>query len=77
LSRSNASRKIAILLSDCRSTVEGDAHSAAAALSELVVIAPEQDCDEALKFANDCAARIATVAGPSRIVDALAVVLER
>ena len=77
LSRSNAARKIAILLSDCRSTVEGDVHAAAAALSELVVIAPEQDSDEAVRFANECAARIATVAGPSRVVEALAAVLER
>jgi hypothetical protein len=43
----------------------------------LVIIAPEQDSDEAIKFANECAARIATVAGPSRIVEALASVLER
>jgi Mg-chelatase subunit ChlD len=77
LSRSNASRRVAILLSDCRPTVDGDVSGAAAALAELVVVAPEQDCDEAVRFANDCGARIATVAGPSRIVEALAAVLER
>ena len=68
---------ITILLSDCRATVEGDAHAAAAALPELVIIAPQQDCDEALRLANECAARFATVSGPSQIVEALAMVLER
>jgi Mg-chelatase subunit ChlD len=77
LSRSTAARKIAVLLSDCRSTVEGDVRAAAAALAEVIVVAPEQDCEEARKFAIECGARIATVAGPSHVVEALAVVLER
>lgn len=76
LSRSTAARKIAILLSDCRATVEGDAYAAAAALHELVIVAPEQDCDEAVRFALECSVRIATVAGPSRIVEALTSVLD-
>lgn len=76
LSRSTAGRKIAILLSDCRANVEGDVHAAAAALDELVIVAPEQDCDEAVRFARECSARIATVAGPSRIVEALTSVLD-
>ncbi|MDP9463543.1 MAG: VWA domain-containing protein [Actinomycetota bacterium] len=77
LNRSTAARKIAILLSDCRSTVEGDALAAARALPEVVVVAPESDCDEALVFAHQCGARIATVAGPSHAVEALVTVLER
>jgi Mg-chelatase subunit ChlD len=77
LSRSTAARKIVILLSDCRATVEGDAVGAAASLPELVVIAPEQDCDEAISFANACGARIATSAGPSSVAEAMATVLER
>ena len=77
LSRTRAARRIAILLSDCRSTVEGDVHAAAAGLPELVIVAPEQDCDEAVRLANECGARIATVAGPSRVVEALASLLER
>jgi Mg-chelatase subunit ChlD len=76
LSRSTAARKIVILLSDCRATVEGDVHAAAAALSELVVVAPEQDSDEAVKLAGECGARVATVAGPSRVVEALTTVLD-
>ena len=77
LGRSRAARKIAILLSDCRATVDGDAVGAAAALPELVIVAPEQDCDEAFSFAGRCGARIATVSGSSQIVEALATVLER
>jgi uncharacterized protein with von Willebrand factor type A (vWA) domain len=77
LGRTNASRKIAILLSDCRPTVDGDVAAAAAALGELVIIAPEQDSDEAFRFAGERGARIATVAGPSLVVEALAAVLER
>ena len=77
LSRSTAARKIVILLSDCRATVEGDAVGAAASLSEVVIIAPEQDCDEAIRFAGECGARIATAPGPSGVVEALAAVLER
>jgi Mg-chelatase subunit ChlD len=77
LERSRASRKITILLSDCRSTVEGDVSAAAAGLPELVVVAPEDDSDEAVRFARECGARFATVSGPSRVVEALAAVLER
>ena len=40
LGRSRASRKIAVVLSDCRSTVAGDVFAAARALPELVVVAP-------------------------------------
>jgi Mg-chelatase subunit ChlD len=76
LARSSAARRIVILLSDCRATVEGDSHAAAAALSELVIVAPDQDCEEAVRFAGQCGARMATVAGPSRVVEALTVVLD-
>ena len=76
LSRSRATRKIAILLSDCRATVDGDVPSAAASLPELVIVAPEQDCDEAVRLAGECAARIATASGPTRVVEALATLLE-
>jgi Mg-chelatase subunit ChlD len=77
LSRATAARKIAILLSDCRPTVDGDVIGAAAGIPELVVVAPEQDCAEAVSFAQQCGARMATVAGPSQVVEALASVLER
>jgi Mg-chelatase subunit ChlD len=75
LSRSRAGRKVCILLSDCRSTVDGDPVAAATALSELVVIAPAGDSDEADAFARSVGARLATAAGPSSVAEALADVL--
>lgn len=77
LQRSGAPRQIAIVLSDCRSTVAGDVRAAAAMLREIVVVAPQHDCEEALRFADECGARIATATGPSTVVDALASVLDR
>jgi Mg-chelatase subunit ChlD len=76
LSRSRAGRKVGILLSDCRSTVDGDPVAAAAMLDELVIIAPQSDSDEATAFARQVGARIATAAGPSSVPEALAEVLE-
>jgi Mg-chelatase subunit ChlD len=75
LGRSRAGRRITVLLSDCRATVRGDAVGAASALEELVIIAPEGDDDEARVFAAATGARIATIAGPSDIPSALAVLL--
>lgn len=72
LSRSRAGRRITVLLSDCRATVEGDAVGAAAGLDELVIIAPAGDSDEAEAFARDTGARLAMVAGPSDVPDAIA-----
>jgi Mg-chelatase subunit ChlD len=77
LSRSTAARKIVILLSDCRATVEGDAIGAAMSLPEVVIVAPEPDCEEAISFAKQCGATIATAAGPSGVAQALVTVLER
>jgi Mg-chelatase subunit ChlD len=71
LARSRAGRKITVVLSDCRATVEGDPVAAAAALDELVVIAPEGDSDEAQGFATRSGARFTTVAGPSSVAEAL------
>jgi Mg-chelatase subunit ChlD len=77
LGRSRAARKITIVLSDCRSTVEGDVVAAARALSEIVVLAPQSDCDEAVSFATACGGRVATVAGPASVAEGLAMLLER
>ena len=76
LNRSRAVRKIAILLSDCRATVDGDVGAAAAALPELVIVAPENDCDEAVSLARASSARIATVSGPTDLAAALATLLD-
>ena len=76
LSRSSARRKIAVLLSDCRATVDGDPVAAAAGIDELVIVAPESDSAEAEELARATGARITTVAGPSDAGAALARVLD-
>lgn len=75
LDRSTAGRRIAVLLSDCRSTVPGDAHRAAAELEELVILAPEGDSVDAEAFAAATGARLATISGPMDIPQALERVL--
>lgn len=75
LSRSRAGRRIALVLSDCRATVEGDAAAAAAALDEVAVIAPESDHDEAAAFARSVGARLVTVDGPSSVPSAVTAAL--
>ena len=77
LARSHAGRKVAVLLSDCRSTVDGDPMVAAQALDELVIIAPEEDCAEAFAFATRCGARCLTVSGPSAVAEVVSRALER
>lgn len=77
LARSRAGRKVTVLLSDCRSTVDGDPVAAAAGLSELVIVAPEADSDEAFAFAALVGARCITVSGPSQVAEALTQALDR
>lgn len=77
LARSRAGRKVVVLLSDCRATVDGDPVAAAASLEELVVIAPESDAEEATAFAARTGARLTTIAGPSEVAAALNRALER
>lgn len=76
LARSTAGRKVAIVLSDCRATVEGDPVLSARGVDELVVIAPDNDADEARVFAASTGARLVTVAGPTDIPAALAAALD-
>ena len=77
LSRSRAGRKVTVLLSDCRATVDGDAVAAAAGLDELVIIAPDSDAEEAESFAARTGARLTTVSGPSEVADAIGRALDR
>jgi Mg-chelatase subunit ChlD len=72
LDRSRAARPIAVLLSDCRATVPGDVVGAAAALTELWIVAPESDHDDADALATAVGARLVTVAGPSAVPAAFA-----
>ena len=71
LSRSRAGRRIAVVLSDCRATVEGDVVAAARGLDEVVIIAPAEDDAEARALAAEIGARIATIHGPSEVPAAL------
>ena len=75
LSRSRAGRRITIVLSDCRATVEGDVEASARALDEIVIVAPAGDDAEARQLAGRIGARIAVVEGPSDIPAALQTVL--
>lgn len=77
LRESSSTRRVTILLSDCRATEPGDAVAAASSLDELVIIAPEGDSVEAVELAEAVGARWTTVDGPSSIVGAIARVLER
>ena len=76
LSRSRAGRRVAVLLSDCRATVDGDVESAARAVDELVIVAPAEDHDEATALAGRVGARLELVNGPSEIPEVLARALE-
>lgn len=76
LARSRAGRRVTILLSDCRPTVDGDVLAAAAALEELLIIAPVGDDEEARVLAADVGARLSTVSGPSDVPRALAAVFD-
>ena len=76
LARSTAGRRVAIVLSDCRATVDGDPIAAARGIDEVVVVAPEGDADEARAFAASVGARIVTVSGPTDIPAAFAAALD-
>ena len=71
LARSRATRKIVVLLSDCRPTAGADPVSVAATLDELCILAPADDSDDAAALALAAGARWAPIAGPSSIPDAL------
>lgn len=75
LAPARASRRIAIVLSDCRTTSGGDPLADAAALEELVVLAPGDDTDNAEAFAAAAGARWAALAGPSQAPEALEALL--
>lgn len=71
LERSTATRRVTVLLSDCRSTTGDDPVAAAAALDELLIVAPATDADEARALAATVGARVVTVTGPASVADAL------
>lgn len=65
LGRARAARRVVVLLSDCRATDEDDAVPAARAIPELVILAPQDDHDEADRLALASGARCAALAGAS------------
>jgi Mg-chelatase subunit ChlD len=67
LGRSQASRKLCVLLSDCRATDEDAALAAARSVDELFVIAPADDDEAARRFAGRVGARFATLDGPASV----------
>ncbi len=62
LEGSRARRRAVVLLSDCRATDEVDAVPAARALDELVILAPAEDDEEAVRLARASGARLGSVA---------------
>lgn len=72
LSRSSAARRITLLLSDGRATAGDDPVEAAAALDELIVLAPADDSDAAVQLAGAVGGRCVVVTGPSSVPEALA-----
>ena len=77
LAGARSGRRITILLSDCRATDEQDPVPAGAALDELMVMAPADDCVEAKEFAAATGARLETMADAADAPAALARLLDR
>jgi Mg-chelatase subunit ChlD len=72
LSRSTAGRRVAVLLSDCRSTNGDDPLAEAAALDEVHVLAPAGDIEEGERLAQASGGRCIALAGPLDVPAALA-----
>lgn len=77
LSRSQAGRRLTVLLSDCRPTAGEDPVASARLLDELVIVAPEDDCADAAVLAHAVGARWAGVDGPAAIPAAFSRILDR
>ena len=76
LARSNASRQRTIILSDCRPTEGGPPERQAAALEQLAILAPADDCEDAEAFAATVGAKWAKLAGPSDVPAAFALIAD-
>ena len=70
LAPARARRRVVILLSDCRSTDDDDALERARALTELIILAPADDHEQAAHLAGLAGARWGVIAHP---LDAAAV----
>lgn len=70
LAGSRASRRVVVLLSDCRASGPGEdgfdsVVAAAAALPELCIVAPEADCEQARDLASRAGARFGALSDPA------------
>jgi Mg-chelatase subunit ChlD len=75
LSPWRGTRRVVVLLSDCRATVTGDPVAAAAWADELVVLAPAGDSAEAADLVRRCGGRLGEVAVPTDVPRVLAALL--
>lgn len=74
LAPARAARRVTILLSDCRATDDEDPIPAARGTEELIVLAPDDDADQARELARSCGAAFAALDGPDsapRLLEAL------
>lgn len=71
LSDAKASRRVVVLLSDCRATGEDHGVSIARAIPELIILAPADDHDQAAHLALQSGARWAPVTHPQSAAEAL------
>ena len=77
LDRSRASRRLTLLLSDCRPTAGGSPEPDAATLDELVVLAPEDDHEDAEALAAALGLRWYPLGGPTTVTRSLRSALAR
>lgn len=71
LSDARASRRVVVLLSDCRATGEDHAIGIARTIPELIILAPGDDHDQAAHLARQSGARWAPIAHPLSAADVL------
>jgi Mg-chelatase subunit ChlD len=67
LAAARATRRVVVLLSDCRATDEQDPLPAARGIAELIILAPQGDCDQAAALARDSGARYAPMDGADTV----------
>ncbi|HEX7355120.1 MAG TPA: vWA domain-containing protein [Mycobacteriales bacterium] len=76
LARSTATRRMTVLLSDCRPTAGPDPTPYGRRIERLAVVAPADDAADAKAFAAATGARCVTLAGPADVPQALSFLSE-
>jgi Mg-chelatase subunit ChlD len=67
LAGARATRRVVVLLSDCRATDDEDPLPAARGIAELIILAPQGDCDQAAALARDSGSRYAPMDGADTV----------